>query len=241
LYCPCCDKGVLGIIEDTFIHKSTKKSADDMEITGDVSCLDIKFFTFLECSNNRCKEIVVMGGIGKVEEEYESSEEQYMGTSCISSYEIKYIDPPINIIKISDEVPSCITDTIKDSFSLFWGYPSLVGNRIRTALELILNEKNVKSTGVNKNGKEYRMSLHERIKEFGKIKNGEYKELQKMLLGIKWLGNVATHGEEMKKEDLLNAYEVLDCILDEIFVRDKKLLGVKEMSHDLEKSFKLER
>jgi len=209
-----------------------------MDFSGEVSCLDEKFITFLKCGNKDCKEIAVMSGIGKVEEEYDSPDDPNPNTSCVGCYEIKYMDPPTNIIKISrKDVPLEIRDVAEESFSLFWGHPSSAGNKIRTVLELILDEKGIKTSEISEKGKECSLTLHRRVEEFGKFENGKYKKLSKMLMSIKWLCNAGSHKEELKKEDLLNAYEVLDYVLDEIFVRERELSEAEKTSDKLDKAF----
>lgn len=232
--CPYCDKGVLEVIEDTFQTKSTETSVSLMEQIGELSCLDTKFIAFLKCGNKNCKESVVVTG-KKIAEDWSTGDGD---TLIFENYFVKYTDPQINIIKILDSVPKTINNALRKSFSLFWSHPSSAGNEIRKVIELIMDEKEVKTMVADKKGKEHRMDLHQRIEEFGKIEKGKYLGESSKLLGIKWLGNAGSHkGELIEKEDILDAYDVLEHVLDEIFIREKRVEDAKIKAAKLNKKF----
>jgi len=47
------------------------------------------------------------------------------------------------------------------------------------------------------------------------------KELSESLLAVKWLGNVGSHSDELSREDIFDAFDILDVILDDLFVRNR--------------------
>jgi hypothetical protein len=233
--CPYCDKGVLEVVEDTFQTKSTEASISLMDQIGEVSCLDTKFIAFLKCGNKNCKESVVVTGKRRAEDWSVVGDGE---TLIFETYSVKYTDPQINIIKILDGVPKTINNALRKSFSLFWSHPSSAGNEIRKVIEFIMDEKKVQTTGVNKKGKKYPLSLHERIEKFGEIEKEKYCGESFKLLSIKWLGNAGSHkGELIEKEDILDAYDVLDHVLDEIFLREKRIAEIKISATKVDKKF----
>jgi len=54
-----------------------------------------------------------------------------------------------------------------------------------------------------------------------------YPEIAIKLLALKWLGNKGSHTENMSKNDVLDAYEILDSVLDELYVGYQKLVDKK--------------
>ncbi len=240
LKCILCESGLLEICKDTFQSKSTNTSSGIADSINDFEALDFKFITFLKCKH--CTEISIAAGTGYLkEDQWPSFAEDSIdfGPELKCHYSIKYIDPPINIIDIPKEVPDGIKDMLVSSFSLFWHDVSSAGNKIRKAIELILHEKNIDSKTINKKGEDVFLSLHARIEKFGSIENQKYKDLADMLIGIKWLGNESSHKDESpEKEDLLDAYDILTCIFDEIFVREVRKLDAKDKADKLTNKFK---
>jgi hypothetical protein len=155
-----------------------------------------------------------------------------------NAYEIQNIDPAVDIFNISAEIPEDIQDSLEESFSLFWGHPSSAGNEIRKALEILMDEMKIKNKGTNKKGEEYPLNLHARIEEFGRIENGKYSGLAMKLLAIKWAGNAGSHEDALTREDVLDAYEVLEYVLEEIFVRPMYLSKIIKTRERLDKAFK---
>ncbi|MCG2787057.1 MAG: DUF4145 domain-containing protein [Anaerolineae bacterium] len=65
--------------------------------------------------------------------------------------------------------------------------------------------------------------MHDRIVDFEKSKP----EIAQKLFAIKWLGNDGSHSANMTKNDVLDAYEILEIILDDLFVGYRKLIDQK--------------
>lgn len=245
LQCPYCDSGLLEIAKETFHEESTETSKKEYDISEEISSLDTKFITFMRCNNSNCKEIAVVSGIKLVDEHdvcdcYPICDENCVKYSSYANYyKIEYVNSPINIIKVSDNVPDNVKSLIKASFSLFWCDTEAAANKIRSALELIMDKVGVDAKGIKKNGETYNKTLHARINDFGKKDEEKHKELSKMLIGVKWLGNTGSHKGQVGKEDLLDAYNVLDYILPELFSREAQKLNAINISSKLEDKFKI--
>lgn len=241
--CSFCEEGVLGIVEETFKMKSTLTSEYVYEMTREIDLLKNIFVTFLKCGNEACGEIFAVTGIAHSNERVDSCGDDCEYTCgnphlyIDNKYEILSTEPPIDIIKIPEEIPEKISVALKESFSLFWGHPSSAGNEIRKTLEIFMDELGVKEKGTSDKGDEFDLTLHARIEEFGK--NKKYKGLSKKLLAVKWLGNAGSHKKELSKEDIFDAYRVLAHVLDEIFVRPKHVLSIVKTAKKLDETFNL--
>lgn len=247
LPCPCCDGGLLKIDKEAFHTKSTNGARFALENFDVPELSGFKFVSILTCKN--CEDIANMAGTASLIsyhgrcgiEECERKDHVDEEFHTHFHYEIKYIDPPINIIKVIEDVPQGMFEALRDSFSLFWSDQGSAGNKIRIALELFMDEVNIPKTFVDKKGVIRDMPLGKRIEKFGEIEDKKHEGLSRLLASVKWLGNEGSHVGKLGKEDLLNAYEVLEHILDEFFVKEKKAQEIKEKADGLEKKYKQSR
>lgn len=245
LQCPYCDVGFLKINNDTFHTKSTKAAdfaLSNYDIPGGIP--DFKFVAILACKN--CEDIATMAGAASLVDYHGSCgiEECINGDHIDEEfhthfhYEIKYIDPPINIIELIEDIPQGMYEALRDSFALFWLDQGSAGNKIRIALELFMDEVEIPKTFVDKKGVTRDMSLGKRIERFGEIEDKKYEKLSWLLTSVKWLGNEGSHVGDLGKEDLLDAYEVLEHIFDDFFVKEKRVQEIKEKADGLKKKYK---
>ncbi|KKP68109.1 MAG: hypothetical protein UR66_C0008G0017 [Candidatus Moranbacteria bacterium GW2011_GWE1_35_17] len=231
--------------KETLVEKSTEISKKEYEITEEESSLDNKFISFLRCNNKNCREISIASGSVSVDSYDTCDCYPVCDHDCVqyeryvNYYKIEYLNPAVNIIEISNNIPNDIKILLKESFFLFWCSPSSAANKVRGALELIMDEQKIDSKKVNKKGEEYILSLHSRLIEFGKVHGGKYEELSKILIGIKWLLNAGSHKGEIDREDLLDAYDVLNHVLFEIFLRENQKLDVADLSNKLKNKFSI--
>jgi hypothetical protein len=70
---------------------------------------------------------------------------------------------------------------------------------------------------VSKGGKRDRLPLHARIVNVA----SRDKALSESLLAVKWLGNAGSHSEELSRDDIFDALDILDIVLDDLFVRHR--------------------
>ncbi len=179
-----------------------------------------RFSGFLKCSS--CGEVVAVIGRAKVPSEYSKKNHTYFKAKLIP----EFFSPPIPLIALQAEYPESVKLELAKSFATFFSDAALAGARVRVSIELLLNvleiEKNRKDDVGNvkttKSGREQRLTLQERIHLF-KVK---YPDYAKMLLAIKSIGNEASHNAEIDRYDLLDAYEILDHVLVQLFITPRK-------------------
>lgn len=204
--CPSCNKGLL-FATDTYIQKETNASIEDTEFNDG----DYEAFVFtwhLECSN--CKDTVVVAG-RRFTYPRSGEEDSIIPVSFLPA-------PPIIGIPIS--CSTTVKYALQDSFRLYWSDIGSCANKIRTSIEFLLNELGVRKRGV----------LNDRIKRYIRIND----DIGNKLLSIKWIGNAGSHSSDLEKEDLLDAYELLEYCLESLYSDKKERLD--EMSQRINDS-----
>jgi len=177
---------------------------------------EYKFVGFLECNNYKCKEIFSIVGIlnREPDEPYEDNSGQ-LSQDLFNSYSPEFISPPIEIIELKKEYPKAVNNALYESFKLFFTDNEACANKIRTAVELLLDENGIE----NKKG----IRLNDRIIKFKKIdpKNGE------LLEAVKWIGNYGSHQDKIIRKDVLDGYELLKAVLDNLYDNESEKLRLK--------------
>lgn len=145
-----------------------------------------------------------------------------------------YFSPALPIFELKDTYPSKVNVELAKSFSAYVSDPTTAGARIRTAIEFLLDEQGIQKFRTSKQGKEgsqVKFGLGERLKLFSET----HSDLGNLLGGVKQLGNEATHGSDMQHSDLLDAYQLIEHVLEELYVsrpkRQKLLLKSNEMNN----------
>ncbi|MPY24530.1 DUF4145 domain-containing protein [Shewanella sp. YLB-07] len=208
--CPTCQKGLLEVSGSLKLEEQadTLHSHDHPEYSHEWVSFTVQ--GALKCNNRRCLEHVMMVGNGSVDlEQYYDERGQTQGeyhTYC----EPKYFQPHLKIFNIPEYVPQNIAAMLDKSFALFFCDSDSCGNRIRACVEVLLEE-----VGIPKlNEKQKFVSLDSRIKQLAE-KDDEVKVL---LLAIKWLGNIGTHGaDDLSRKDTLDAYKIMQRVFEFLF------------------------
>jgi hypothetical protein len=207
--CPTCQSGVLlPPKDDSGLIKSETEESKFRNSHG-YYYTDYVFSLHLVCSE--CNETVVVTG-NRSEENYPSDEE--IGLQNYVSP--KSFFPAPKIISIPKSCPKSVSNILNQSFGLYWNDISSCANKIRIAIEVLMDEMNVVKKYQTKNGLRD-LTLHKRIEIYEKTNP----EVSSFLLAIKWIGNAGSHFSDVKNDDVLDAYELLEFSLDQLFT-DKK-------------------
>lgn len=224
--CPACREGALSIVGDSRRFEETAESKRDRSHENwEPDWTRQQFSILLRCS--RCGEPVFALGQVQPVEDYDDEH----GWGLVGAMLPQFFFPPIPIIHVPDGCPDDISNDITHACSLYWASPPSAGNRIRVAVERLMDHLKVKKSRKTKKGKLERLSLHARIELFAnknpKKNPNKNADVGEKLLAIKWLGNTGSHSDTLKHEDVLDAFELFSHALDEIFeetsVRLKKL------------------
>jgi hypothetical protein len=217
--CPRCKKGHLLPMKDKIWLEETGPSLAEKEHDyWEPDWTLNRFAGFLQCSMPKCAEVAAISGSSPTElYEYQDEYEHYQ--KLISHFVVKSIDPTPFPIRLPAAIPDAVHEAIRVSASLIWLSAEASGNQIRQAVELMLDD--IGAPSMTANGK--RITLHDRIEEFAKSdkENGE------ILLATKWLGNSGSHPGGLTRDNVLDAFEMLEHVLEGHYGTTKKDLMAK--------------
>lgn len=212
--CPNCIEGKLIPIGNRYLLDETPNSIE-MNSLGGYYSKEYIFSIHLKCSSGNCEQYVAVSGDRIV---YDTKKEDTDEIETITSYNPKSFYPAPNIIKIPQECSELFTQTLKESFSLYWLDLSSCANKIRLSIEVLMSDFNISKSH----------SLHKRIEIFGK----EYETVSKYLLSVKYIGNEGSHNPKVERDDILSAYQLLDYTLEILYVdnseKEKKISAISE-------------
>lgn len=211
--CPTCGKGHLKAIKETHHEKESGPSLkahshDDWHpdwVSG-------RFVSLLECDFPPCREVASVSGNYNVDVEvtydYEGSPEE----TWVDFFQVQAISPsplPIRPIKAA---PETIKQCLAKAAALLWQSEEAAANSIRQALEHLMDARKVKKVVV-RNGRRTRLTLHARIEEFRRQdqENGD------ILLALKWLGNSGSHVGGLSRDDVLDAFDMIELALENLY------------------------
>ncbi|NML40856.1 DUF4145 domain-containing protein [Chitinophaga sp. G-6-1-13] len=207
--CPTCRSGRLTYDSRRAILSETKESLERNEYHNNGTVApDSDFLVSAHLSCDECKDVVtvIYERLDDVRHTDENGFEISIWTPII------YHPAPYLI-----DVPTALPDNVKKhlikSFGLFWYDQASCGNKIRVALEKILDSFGLQSQDAT--GKF--ITLGSRLQTFAGIKP----ETKSFLEAIRWLGNSASHDDKLTKEDLLDAYELIELSL-ELLYKEKE-------------------
>lgn len=230
--CPNCDIGLLEL------------GPLKREPTGDIQDYWLGeeniFSGILKCKNEKCGAVISIGGSCFVD--YRDVTELINGelsSQLINLYEPKFFYPNLKMFPLSKNVPEKVREQVNLSFSSYFNDLSSSANRIRNAIELILDEAKapkfefrltvsrcpISNDSCSRHSlqrlkeKKYFRNLHQRIENYSKKKNRSVGEL---LMANKVIGNEGSHIGKLETKDLLDAYEILEEILNILFVKGRQ-------------------
>ena len=162
----------------------------------------------MQCSVTSCGEVVVVLGDTQIEQVVQ--EDGSWGYEQMLRSRAMFPGPPI--ITLPSELPNDVESEAEAAFKLFWSDLGASASRLRTSVERVLDHFNIPAT---KAGGGF-LTLNDRIKEFKKIDTDRADTFDTLR------GNVGTHLDELKREALLDAYEIYEDALNELFSNKKK-------------------
>ena len=164
-----------------------------------------RFAAFLQCGNAGCGEITIVTGNASVDyvHDHEGNPDYY------DLFEPRTAQPPIAVFALDERWPEQLRSQLTLAFSHVFNDAGAAGNRLRTAVECLMDDRGVKK--FPRTGPRKKIALHNRIIDF-KSQNADAADL---LLAVKWLGNTGSHADVsgLTREDVLDAMELLERAL----------------------------
>ena len=161
-----------------------------------------RFAAVMKCGE--CEDPTMVTGTWRVEEFWDED----TPSELISRYTIEAVQPAPALIAIPAATPESVREELDRAYALFWTDLDASGNRIRSALERVLDEQRIPKAPSKQNRKD-RLTLHSRIERL-KVKNAEAAEL---MMAVKWIGNAASHTRALAREDVMDGLDLLEHVL----------------------------
>lgn len=219
--CPTCRSGTLERQKDKFYKEETVASKKEhKEDYWEPENIRNVFTAVFRCSNSRCKDFVIGVGDGSVSTFYDKQNHDKM----FNKFSPLYFNPPLHLFEIPEKCEPLVYDEVLKAFSLYWCDISSCANKIRIAVERLMDDQKVKKWEKKSasSSKERKIELHRRI-ELYKIKEPD---IAKHLLAIKWIGNAGTHAGAIKLNDVLIGFELLEYSLEKIYDDKERRLNL---------------
>jgi len=225
--CPHCGRHSLSIRAGSLASAETRDSREaHSHSEWEPEWVSEEFVCLVECHNNTCREVCSVAG--STTHSWEWSAEP-TGERLARSLRPRFVDPAPAVFAIPKDTPEKTAKALEAAFSLFWSDPSAALNRVRTAIESLLDAAAIQRKVKTKNGKYRRLSLHERIERF----LPRDARTKTMMLAVKWLANIGSHEGEVKRSRLLEVFKLLEFILD--VVVEKRPQQLDRMARDIAK------
>jgi hypothetical protein len=214
-FCPSCSIGILELDKKSLNVQTTAKSLALKEHPEyDHEWEQYSIAAQLNCNNKKCSETVMALGGGRVELDQYYLDSGEAHSQYDTMFTPSYFQPSLNIFNVPKYVPDNLVTMLKKSFGLFFCDSDSCGNRIRACIEFLLDELKIPRVHKNKQEKEVRSTLHYRIENLPE----NHEKIKGLLLAIKWLGNVGSHGNDgLTKKDVIDAYKILQLTFDILY------------------------
>ncbi len=241
--CPRCETGKLSLVSDSLVFRKNPTqytpAAFQREDFTDNMVLNIlgvmvsalekmqweqhKFVGFLECKD--CMEAVAVSG--RAEKFRQSANADRPPSTRIY---LEYFSPPLPIIPLDSRYPDNVRQCVARASGYIFNDAGAAASTTRQAVELLLDSLRIPA--VDSDGR--RLSLHNRIVSFGKT----HKDYADLLDSIRFIGNEGTHSGKVERADVLAGFEVLDHVLEEIFVRSEIRKKITESGKGLKEAYR---
>ena len=212
--CPTCQKAPLRIRKDSFIKEERLHSRDHSHEAWEPVWIEYVYSCRLDCSNEKCKEVVASSGTGSVDWSIDEDERGEPYEVYEDHFRPKFFEPHLKLLQIPKKCPSSVSKPIEDSFALFFAAPHAASNNVRIAIEALLTELKIRLFD-HASGRRRFISLHQRIS----LLPEKFAHLKDLILAIKWLGNAGSHGgsTDITLDDVIDSYDLTEHILQEVY------------------------
>ena len=217
--CPTCQEGTLQLsgklVEGLTAAEEAVRHEDYYNPQESIS----RFVGLLKCDNADCKEHASLAGDIQ-HDYYQTGPSKYEDDP---RYFVTAISPAPFLFPVSDKVPEIIKERLAVASALFWADADASANRLGQVVEDIFTDQRVKRFTAAKTGHRAKLSLHARIEIFER-KNPE---AAKLLFAMKWLRNTGSHDGELSKRDLIDGFELVESVIEEIYIGHTRALRLR--------------
>lgn len=228
--CPRCKDGMVRIGSNSMTvvepEHSKRHHADD---NFEPDWISSAFTGMLICDNTQCGEVVAVSGTTSEEMAYD--EDDYglpIGQHWETVYHPASMYPAPPLFTLAEQFPDTVKAELKLAFQLFWADLSASTSRLRTSLERVLDDRGIPAFKPGKKGKQVRLFLNERIDMFEQSTSDP--DSAESMEALRVVGNLGTHGDQVKLDDYLNLLDVYEDALTEIYTQKKVAMKNKKLA-----------
>lgn len=210
--CPVCRKDTLLLVQNSLTCRETvesKRARSDE--AWDPDCIIYAFTAWAKCRRPSCKQQFAIAGTGGVERKYN----EYGFREWEDYFSPMMCYPMPDMFDFPAKCPDDVREELRAAFEIFWSHRPACAGRIRVALECLINYLGVPKRKKGGSGKYFDLTLHARIDAVAK----KEPTIGFQLMALKWLGNAGSHIGDVSKNDLLDAFEIMEHALGEIIER----------------------
>ena len=221
--CPACKKGsVSPASPDSINIQETHESKSYRDHPGwEPDWINGYFSGVLTCERSTCKEFVhVIGEFKVVDKIYEADDPYDLErgpNEYDNSMKVKFFEPPLLLIDGNSNAPDQVCSLVNSASVVLWSDPASAANRVRSAVEELLNRQHVRKTFQDRKGKTRRHTAHQRIELLKAKGQPKYCNAADLLMAVKWIGNDGSHGSAVSVSDVLDGVELMNEALDLIY------------------------
>jgi Domain of unknown function (DUF4145) len=198
-----CRQGMLGYdVNNMKIMEPPYSRAAHGHEAWDPEWIEERFSVMLQCNLAGCGEVFVMAGETQIDQVVNDDGNGWAYEQMLKP---RTVFPCHHIIKLDEDVPKVVQEEIRAAFLLFWSDLGASASRLRASVERVLDDFKIPSS---KAGGGF-LNLNERIQQFKKIDLDHAETFD----ALRFVGNVGTHGDHLKHEALLDAFEIYEDTL----------------------------
>lgn len=203
--CPTCGKGHLKTAKASMLIEETGSSIAARDHGAwDPDWVQRRFAGILTCDFTNCGELVAVLGNVNVEERYEHIGDGHWDRVYGDLFHPRSLLPAPLPIRPPSDTPELVSGALQEAAALLWQSPEGAANQVRQAVEHLMDCK-----GVTRSLPGAYLSLHSRISEF-RVQDAKNAEI---LLAVKWLGNNGSHAGGLTRDDVFDAFDMLELVL----------------------------
>lgn len=209
--CPTCARGGLLPVHDSFVAEEAETSKTLEHHEGwDPDWIHGGFHGVLACSKKTCDRVRVIGEMNV----------GYTARRSDQPYEAHWTPtlflPALPLLENRKLCPPEVGERVDAAAKILWLDPSAAANRVRTAVEALMDDRGVIRKKPNREGRVVALNLDARIATYKKALP-QHTDAADLLLAVKWIGNVGSHEDVLRVPDVLEGVEFLDDALSLIY------------------------
>jgi len=224
--CPTCGKGHLKVGKELLNKETGPSSAMHDENGWDPEWIVSRFAGLLTCDFGNCGELVAIAGHSFISETYDYDENGEPQQEYLDYFKPLFLTPAPLPIRPPIDAPELVQNALREAAGLLWQSSEGAANQIRQAVEYLMDDQGMAQAVPPKF-----INLDTRIKEF-QVKDPKNAEL---LLAVKWLGNSGSHAGGLTRNDLLDAFDLIELVLINLYDTTTAILIAKAQAINLHK------